>query len=208
MWGWRKIKAKSYSSNHSTIKSYLKSLDPFQLHLHFICVLPFNNASMLSEEVHFFLETWSHHFSVKYIEHHVLANSRCLWSPRSLLFALAVVNMELLRSCYCPHSRCVSRFVCDFWGCTLSVVSFSWFQFCKLGPHLHFSNDSPWCNFQKPCFIILTCLLSLDWIRHSSKREPVNFTGKLPFAFKCPLFDFILLRINWLSPTPPTNFTA
>lgn len=106
-------------------------MDPFQLHLHF-CFFslfsPFNNTSehnahrkctVLSQE------TWSHNLPVKYRRHHVLANSRCLRSPCSLLFAQTVVNMELqvaLKPLLPTQKMCVD--VCMwFRACTFSIAS-------------------------------------------------------------------------------------
>lgn len=124
-------------SQSITVKAYLKSLDPFQLHLHFASTTP--PSTMCSGSTLFCLAKHDHTISQekKCRRHHVLANSRCLWSPRSLLFAQAVVNMELQvvsKQLLPTQQMCIHVCMWFFRARTLSAASS---LSCHLVSHLH-----------------------------------------------------------------------
>ena len=159
---YRTIKAESSISNHITIKAYLKTLDPFQRHLHFavcfslqqhlqaLCAL--RKYTVLSQE------TWSHRIPVKYRQHHLPANSRCLWSPCSLLFAQAVVNMELQVALMqqLPTQQ-TWAYVC-MWFPSPVLFSFLFRHASQLHGHICQTGKKRWCIFQEVA--CQSCVLS------------------------------------------------
>lgn len=101
-------------------------------------------------------KTRSHGIVVKYRQHYVPANSRSLRSPRSLLFAQAVVNMELqVVFAQAPASAtnvCLSLNVCVFFLVFCQKHTTFHFNLPVKSPQEYFHHWNPLMKLTKSCF--------------------------------------------------------